>query len=720
MAEADSDQRAGTRPGWTATGNGAGNVAGGPVSGVVIQAGEVSGGVHLAAAAGARFAVPLPRQLPTGPARLVDRAGELSMLDGLLTGTARGPLLVVITGPPGMGKTAVALWWLHAHDGEFPDGQLHADLDGSHGGEPIGDILARWLRALGVPPEWIPAGEAELAALWRSVTAGRRLAVLVENAVSAAGVRMLLPGAGPSVVAVTSRRRLPAAAGDGAQFIHVGPLPAEAAVGLLGQIAGAGRVAAEHAAALRLVAYCGGVPLAVCAAAGQLAVSAGERIADADAGLDPLNALDDGADKEAGMRGSLDAAYAALDPDTARAYRLLGLHPGPDFTAGQAAAALDASRAQARALLGRLATACLAEPTGRGRYRFHDLIRAHARDLAAQREPAPERSAVLARIAGWYLCNCAEAERLLQAYRHGLRRDAAPPPREGPEVTAETALDWMEAERHGLRAVVEAARDDLPPASWQLADAMWPLFLYRGHYREQLDISRAGLDAARSCGDAEGQARMLDRIGMAARHLGRPDEASDCFQQAHALWDGLGNPHKATGTVRKLGWIAAERGDLSEAIRLYRQALDGYQDPATAGSREAALAMIDLGNALTADAREDEAVPILHEAARLLDGHPDPYNRARALAALGRAQTSRPSQALPLLNSAMAIMTSLGVVPARAEILETLALIAARTGDHASARSRYQEALALLPPGHRRVPAVQQALDALTGQGDGR
>jgi hypothetical protein len=451
MTEADSDRRTRTRPGWPVTGNGAGNVADGPVSGVVIQAGAVSGGVHMTT--GARFAVPLPRQLPAGPGRLVDRAGELGMLDGLLAGTARGPLLVVITGAPGMGKTAVALWWLHAHHGEFPDGQLHADL-GGHGGEAVADVLARWLRALGVPPEWIPAAEAELAALWRSVTAGRRLAVLVENAASVAGVRMLLPGAGQSVVAVTSRRRLPAAAGDGARFIHVGPLPAEAAVGLLGQIAGAGRVAAEHAAALRLVAYCGSVPLAVCAAAGQLAISAGERIADAAAGLDPLNTLDDGADKETGMRTGLDAAYAALDPGTARAYRLLGLHPGPDFTPGLAAAALYASRAEARAMLARLATACLAEPAGQGRYRFHDLIRAHARDLAGQQEPAEGRSAVLARIAGWYLCNCAEAERLLQPYRHGLRRDAAPPPREGPEVTAATALDWMEAERHGLRAIV--------------------------------------------------------------------------------------------------------------------------------------------------------------------------------------------------------------------------------------------------------------------------
>lgn len=719
MADSGRDPSSGTRPGWPAPGGwrpGAiENSVAGLVTGAVIQAGAVNGGIHLEP--GPRFAVPLPRQLPSGPIRLVDRSSELGVLDELLAGERPGLRLVVITGAPGMGKTAVALWWLHAHDSEFPHGQLHADLSAHDGGEAVPDVLARWVRALGVPPEWIPGSIAELAALWRSVTAGKRLAILVENAATGAAVRMLLPGAGPSVVAVTSRRKLPAAAGDGARFVHLGPLPEHAAVGLLELIAGAGRVAAEPAAARRLVASCGCVPLAVCTAAGHLAVSAAERIADAAPGLDRAG---DEVVKEAGMRAGLDAVYAALDPEAAQAYRLLGLHPGPDFTAGLAAAVTDTGLAEARGILNQLATACLAEPAGRGRYRFHGLVRGHARGLAEAQVPERGRREALARIAGWYLCNCAEVERLLQPYRHGLRRDASPPPREGPEVTAETALDWMEAERHGLRAVVEAARDDLPAASWQLADAMWPLFLYRGHYREQSQVSRAGLDAARRCEDTDGQARMLDRIGMAAWHLGRPDEAADCFEQAHVLWRGLGDTRKATGTLRKLGWIAAGRGDLGEAIGLYRQAVRGYQDPGTASSREAALAMVDLGTALTAAGREAEAVPVLHEAAQMLDGHPDPYNQARARAALGRAQASRPARALPLLNTALEVMTRLGVVPARAEILETLALIAARTGDHATARSRYQEALALLPAGHRRVPAIQQALSALTGPAEVR
>jgi tetratricopeptide (TPR) repeat protein len=724
------DQPAGSRQGWPALGSavsgwrtsGAGNSVAGPVAGVVIQAGTVSGGVHLEA--GPRFSVPLPRQFPAGPAVLVDRTMELSVLDGVLAdGETRGPLIVVISGPPGMGKTAVALWWLRAHEGEFPDGQLHADLDGSHGGgEFVADVLARWLRALGMAPEWIPAGTAELAALWRSVTTGRHLAILVENAATVAAVRMLLPGAGRTVVTVTSRRKLPAAAGDGARFVHLGPLPEQAAVGLLERIAGAGRVAAEPAAARRLVACCGGIPLAVCAAAGQLAVSAGEAIADAAAGLADRRArLDGGADKEAGMRAGLDRSYAALDPAARGAYRLLGLHPGPDFGPGLAAAVLDTPPGEARTLIGHLTAACLLETAGQGRYRFHDLIRMHARDLAEREEPEADRRAVTGRIAGWYLHNAAETERLLQPYRHGMRRDAAPPPCQDPEVTAATALDWLERERHSLRSVVRAAASDgWQTAAWQLADAMWPLFLYRGHPGEQLQVSRTGLAAARDCADPEGQARMLDRIGLAARQLGRLDEAATSFRQARVLWRRLGDTRKVIGTTRKLGFIAAARGDLDTAIRLYRTALHCYQEPGTHNPREAALALVDLGNALTAAGHADEAITALREAARLLEGEPDPYNQARAQAALGRALASRPARAEPLLLNALTVMTGLGVIPARAEILETLALIATQTGDHEAARSRYQQALAILPPGHPRVPAIRNALAELPDPEDGQ
>ena len=700
-----------------------GNTAAGLVTGVVVQAGSVAGDVHLHART--RFKVPVPRQLPAGPSWLADRRVELAAMDELLADSQRrGPLVVAVSGAPGIGKTSVALWWLHQQAGRFPDGQLHADLGGGHGaGELPGDVLARWLRALGVPPEWIPAGSIERAASWRSASAGRRLGILVENAPSAEAARMLLPGPGPAVVAVTSRRRLPAAARDGARFVHLGTLPAADAVDLLAQIAGTARVAAEPEAARQIALYCGGLPLALCGVAGRLAVLPEQRIADAAAGLAAAQARPDaGTGEEAELHTNLGLSYAALDPASARAYRLLGLHPGPDFSTALATAALDTATADARVVLECLTMACLLEAAGPGRYRFHELIRTHARGLAGLHETEAARRAVTGRIAGWYLHNAAQAERLLQPYRQGLARDAVPPPRQGLEVTtADGALEWLERERHCLRAVaVTAAGDGFPAAAWQLADAMWPLFLYRGHYGEQLQVSQAGLAAARECGDAGAQAKMLDRIGLAAYHLGRLGEAARCFRHAGALWRDLGDTRRATGTGRKLGWIAFAQGHLEKAIRLYRRALRDYRDPATGTVRQAALTMVDLGTALTAAGQDHEAGTILREAVELLAGQPDPYNLARAKAALGRALASQPGQARPLLHEALDVMEGLGVLPARAEILETLAVIAVQAGDHGDARSRYQEALTILPPGHPRVPDIRAALAALPDPGDSR
>jgi len=204
---------------------------------------------------------------------------------------------------------------------------------------------------------------------------------------------------------------------------------------------------------------------------------------------------------------------------------------------------------------------------------------------------------------------------------------------------------------------------------------------------------------------------MLDRLGLAAYHLGRPAEAGRCFRQAGALWRDLGDTRRVTGIWRKLGWIAASQGHLDKAIRLYRRALQDYRDPGSGTARQAAL---------TTAGQDHEAGTILREAVELLAGQPDPYNLARAKAALGRALASQPGQARPLLHEALDVMQGLGVLPARAEILETLAAIAAQAGDHSEARSRYHQALTILPPGHPRVPVIRAALAMLPDPGDSR
>ena len=689
------------------------NSMSGTATGIVVQAGSVGGGLHVHAPAA--FAIPQPRQFPPGPGRLCDRRAEMAALTRVLGRPGRGrPKLAVISGAAGIGKSSLALWWLHRH-GPFAGGRLYADF-GPARVESVQDVLGRWLRALGVPPDWIPADGQERAALWRSLAADRELAILIDNAPSSAAIGLLLPGEGPAVVIATSRQQLHAAAASGAEFVHLGPLPEQAAVALLGQIAGKKRVAAEPGPAAELARLCGGHPLALCGAAGHLAVSPGRPIARAVAVLSAgQHRLGAAAGGEISLKAEFDMSYETLTAPAARAYRLLSLCPGPDFGPGLAAAALGTSPAEALVLLSELTSACVLEAGG-DRFHFHDLIRAHARELAEREDPEPDGPAAEERIVSWYLHHTAAASWLLQPYRQGFRSDAIVPPAgtTAEFADAQQALAWLEAERPGLRAaVLLAAGRELHAAAWQLADALWPLWLYHGHSDERLQVSLAGLESARACGDRVAQARMLDQIGAALNAAGMPEAAAVRINQARALWRELGDDRKATVATRRLGRAAQEHGDTGTAITLYRKALADFR--AMGDARQVALAGIDLGQALTATGDPDEAAVLLREAAEILGDGNDPYNLARACAGLARALPSEPAEATVLLEGALSVMQDRGVVPAQAEILESLAEIAVRVRAPARARDLYQRARSLLPAAHARAGTIQAILDGLPG-----
>jgi len=310
----------------------------------------------------------------------------------------------------------------------------------------------------------------------------------------------------------------------------------------------------------------------------------------------------------------------------------------------------------------------------------------------------------------------AAASWLLQPYRQGFRSDSIAPPADAAAEFADSqqALAWLEAERPGLRAaVLMAAERELHAAAWQLADALWPLWLYHGHGDERLQVSHAGLESAQACGDRVAQARMLDQIGAALSAAGRPEAAAVRINQARALWRELGNDRKATVATRRLGRVAQAHGDTGAAITLYRKALADFR--AMGDARQVALAEIDLGQALTATGDADGAAGLLREAAAILDDGRDPYNLARASAALARALPSDPAQATGLLEGALSVMQDRGVVTAQAEILESLAEVAARMCASARARDLYQRARSLLPATHARAGAIQAILDGLPG-----
>jgi DNA-binding SARP family transcriptional activator len=334
----------------------------------------------------------VPRQLPPGTGDFTGRASQLGQLRALLAwpGTT-APAIAVVTGSAGAGKTALAVRFAHEAAGRFPDGQLFVDLYGHADAEPLPVMAAlrRLLRALG--SREVPGDTEEAAALFRSLVAGKRMLVLLDNAGSAGQVRPLLPGAAGCLAVITSRSRLPGLlARSGGTTVSVGPLAAGEAVSLLRTLLGEARVDAEPAAAGAIAARCAFLPLAVRIAAERAAhrprMPLARLASELAAEHDRLDALTAGEDPGTAVRSVLSWSYRGLPPAAARLFRLLGLHPGPDISVAAAAALADTSTTDAARLLETLADVHLLEETAPGRYHLHDLLRAYAAERATTTE----------------------------------------------------------------------------------------------------------------------------------------------------------------------------------------------------------------------------------------------------------------------------------------------------------------------------------------------
>ncbi|MFF1909703.1 ATP-binding protein [Kitasatospora sp. NPDC058218] len=616
-------------------------VAGGRVDGSVVQAGAIHGGVHLYPAAAAAVALPVPRQLPPVPRRLVGREADLAALDRSL-GDAPQPadVTLVVTGPAGVGKTALAAQWLRGLAGRFPDGQLYADLRGHAPGGPAdpAEALGAFLRAFGIAP--VPGDLAEGAALWRSLAAERRIAVLLDNASTSAQVRPLLPGSEHALVVVTSRRRLTGLGIDGAVFRPLGLLPDEASARLLSQRVGEERVARERAAAAEVVERCAGLPLAVCLAAARIAARPVQALAVTAEALgheaDRLAALDVEGET---VRNVLDASFEVLEEDAARLYRLLGLLPFPVFTPDVVRVVGGVPAGEAARLLDGLIDVHLLEEVSGG-FRFHDLVKLHARACAETVRLAPEGLAAAGRVLDWYLACATAAEALVTPTHRTLRRDYGSGRPVGAREFGDEAeaLGWLDGETTRLAAALHwAAETGRPTLVWQLADAMWPLFLRLRPAQLWVEAHRLGLVAARTTGDRDGELRMLTSGGNGLRNAGEDAEAADWFAEALELArtaaDRLGQADALYGlsqTHRTAGRLGEAADCLHEAVRL-REA-EGYP-------RGAALARLALGDVLLASGRAARAVEVITAAHHELTEVRAPYEAARALAFLGQAHT---------------------------------------------------------------------------------
>ncbi|MFD6289708.1 ATP-binding protein [Streptomyces sp. NPDC060205] len=671
----------------------------GDVYGSVVQAGSVHGGIHIAAPPASVRRTPW--QFPP-LVRVVDRSSELAALERHRVRAARDgrPALAAVSGLGGVGKTTVALRWLHALRRQCPGGQLHADLGAQSpdGPEHPGDILARFLRALGVPAQQVPAMLAERTLLYRSLTADRGLVVLLDDAATAAQVRPLLPGGG-SVTAVTSRRRLPGLTVDGCYPVHLEPLPSDAAVDLLADTLADGRVSEQPDDARALVELCAGLPLAVRIAGARLAARPGRSIGTMVRSLAAehhrLEAL--AIDGDHNVRAALDLSYQALPPSAARLYRLLGLHPGREFDASVASALLPAEADAARSLDVLHEASLLVDTTGE-RCRFHDLVRLHAAAKARQDESPQQRAEAVRRIADHYLASATRAEEIIDPQHRTMARDYGFVPVAVADVGpgSGTALDWLERELPNLMAVIHQARSaGFPTVCWQLADALWPLFLRRKFYDDWCGAHREGLAAARDLGDTAAECRMLTSGGVGELGAGDPDGALAMFEQAARLFLGRDDLLGHARTLNYRGLALQRLGRPDEAAGYFARA--AAELPRNGDERAGGLARLNLADVALTAGQAEEAIRQAGAAHTTLGDAGDTYNAARATTLLGRAHLvlDRLDRAEELLSSARATLRGMAANHETARAVEGLAEVSERRGRTGLARTLYQEALDL-------------------------
>ncbi len=549
----------------------------------------------------AAWAGAVPAQLPMGVRGFTGRGEELAQLDRILVSAALQPSAVVISalsGTAGVGKTALAVHWARHAQESFPDGQLYVNLRGFGSGGSVlspAEAVRGFLDAFGVPPARVPAGLEAQTGLYRSLLAGRRVLVVLDNARDAEQVRPLLPGAPGCLALVTSRRLLTGlAVAEGAHLLTVGLLThGEARVLLTGRL-GAGRVSAERAAVGEIVGRCAGLPLALAIVGARgagrprlpLAVLA-EELRRAD---NRLNALD-GGEATSQVRAVFSWSYDALSPEAARLFRLLGLHPGPDAALPAVAALGGLPVTTAVALLAELVGGHLLTEHAPGRYGFHDLLRVYAAELVAALDSDLDRRSATHRLLDHYLHTAHAADVLLTPQPNPV---PMPPARPGaaPEALADhgQAQAWFTAEHAVLVAAVErASADGFGSHSWQLAAALTTFLDRHGYWRALAALQTTALEAARRQGDRAGQAAAHRGLGLAQDRLQRGDDARGHYLLALELFAALGSDAGQARTHQHLARMSAARGRHQQALDHAGHSLEHYRAAADRAGQSAAL-----------------------------------------------------------------------------------------------------------------------------------
>jgi tetratricopeptide (TPR) repeat protein/transcriptional regulator with XRE-family HTH domain len=649
------------------------------------------------------FAAAATRALPRDIAAFTGRQAELARLMGGIDALAATGGVVgihAVGGMAGVGKTTFAVHAAHRLAVAFPDGQfflpLHAHTAGHRPVDPA-DALASLLLTAGVPAAQIPPGLDARAGRWRDQVADKKILLLLDDAAGHEQVRALLPASAGSLVLVTSRRRLTAL--QDATVISLDTLPPGDAAQLLARLAGRPDLGSATGPGGEITRLCGYLPLAVGMLASQLrhhpSWSAAGLAADLAAAKDRLALMHA---ENLSVAAAFDLSYADLTAGPQRLFRRLGLVPGPSFD-GYAAAALDGtSPGEARRHLSELYDQHLITEPAPGRYELHDLLREHARALAAAGDPAGSDAAA-DRLLDYYLHTALTADRHIPSWVAAYRR--RPDVRwsgDAPDLsTLGRAAAWLEAERPNLRAAAGyAAGSGRHLHAIEIPAAMGSFLVARGHWDQASALYQTALTAARQAGDQPGQAGTLADLGVMGTLTGDYPAAAASLAQAVALYDCVGDRAGQAYALCQQGMLQRWTGNYSAALASHEQALvlaRGSDDRRAEASALKLLsaAQLEVGDYLAAEVNLAGALDLYRSV-----GHRQ--GQAEILRFLGilLTRTGDYPAAGAKIRQALEIFGDLGDRPYQAWTLNDLGMVQQLTGDYPAAAASHQHALELL------------------------
>ncbi|MFK3978829.1 BTAD domain-containing putative transcriptional regulator [Micromonospora sp. NPDC050397] len=691
-----------------------------------------------------------PAQLPPDLSQFVGRSAEIDLLSDLVVGMSAvgrtSPLVVAMDGMGGVGKSTLAAHFARLVADEFTDGQLYLDLRGDHEDESVraGDALHSMLYALGVPASHVPDTFDARVGTYRSLTAGKRILVLLDNVRDPAQVRPLLPNSAESLVLLTSRRPLLGLATfDGAHLLRIEVPDLRSARELLKRrlVRLPNRTTCPYDVEIvdEIIELCGRLPLALAILAARLnahpTLSLAAVAADLRDGARRLEVFPGGADAY-DPRTAFSWSYRQLSPGAARLFRLLAVAPSLGITAAASASLSGRDAVRTRAELEELTEAALVTEHDDGRFSSHVLVKAYAEECFESVEPPQERRAAVSRLLQYYLHSSFNAQVLLAPHRVPIE---PPPALPGvvPEQPAayDEAIAWFAAQREVLKEAVRLA-DDLGYGivPWQLAITMQQYLQWAGHFQDWEDVMRTALHAARQSGDEVGEAHSLRSLAGARWSFGANVEALNLLAAALQIFEQRDMRLEQGLVNTNLHWVYEALGQDEQALTHGEKALALYQE---IGYRRAVtFSLMSNGRSLARLGQLEESAQVLEQALKLheqIQGEREVGSDATLLAVEGEtrmaiaanlAETGRFGEAVEQLELSAETSRRVNHRPNQFEALLQLAKLLNLIGDAAAAREALERAEAVLAsfPGGgperlrdrfaclaRRLPPAQKA-----------